>query len=58
VGTRSGKLAVVSQRKHFLVMRDKAHAKWINVVRWAVGKEEVFVTAAEDETLKVWNKRF
>jgi hypothetical protein len=44
VGTKSGKLGVITTNKRFVIIREKAHSKTINCIQLAKG--EMFITTA------------
>lgn len=61
VGTRSGQLGMISQRKHFISFKREApmHTKRINCILMIKKEGEMlFMTASEDNTLKLWSYRF
>lgn len=62
VGTYSGSIGVVVNKNKFIILKERAHGKFINCIRWikigGKGQNDLFVTSSEDETIKVWNKYF
>ncbi len=54
-GTKIGDLGVMTSGR-FIILKEKAHQKTVNCLKVLAAKEEVIITAGEDETIHFWNK--
>lgn len=48
VGTRGGNLCLVILQKQCIIMKEKAHLKRINCLRWLNSKMDLFISSGED----------